>query len=892
MEKTIGTKRTLDKVVKYGESKSIYPKHHEDGKKDIKMFIARTFLKDGVRCFYGVERGNFCTSKSDMTIDDFKIINGGGKLRRTNKKNGNEYDWVPVGLKNTDTFECSMEATGNLYCLDIDTVHIVDGFHYGNFDFNNLPEIFKNCPYTKSRNKGNPHIWFKIEGIDHEKLKTSGWKNASDNLNFAEGELLTRMTWEYINGFVYNYDGSIPSLNWDDVKENLTTAEVKKWEEKSGLICGSIDKKGKKNINNNSTTTSSNKIAKTSSSSWTDSPNSKINYSEIEEHVNNIDEKYIRSGAYSSWIDIMWSLKSLGDDEKSRPIAIGLANKCGRDIEEYVDKYYDNYDSSKSISIGTMYNYSKESNEENFKKINQKYKPTIESLLENDDMTQCSEIKMFDLITVKPLADRLINTFGDLIVNVKSGLFVYWEETNRWYNETEKSKRHKLTRYISEKLFEKVRDDILKNTIIDGKVKKTMLVALRNVTSQTSSMNNIITHVLSCLPEKSIEFDNKPFLIGFENGVIDLQNKCEFRQYKFDDYMTLSTKYDYVKTDYTIEKNKKGKDDMLAILKIIQPDEERRELLMQTLCSGLDGRAYQKVFCFTGKGGNGKGLIGSLMNYILGDYYHQPGSGLLNEMEKPNSPSPDMYNLKNVRYVNFSEIGSFLKTAMIRKLSGGGMFCGRLLQQNPVFFKLCCTLVMEFNTDPEFDSLIQEAEYRRLVKQDFKTLFTSKEEKIGMVENGITYVKANTYYETEEFLENAKMFFLDILLDEYMIHINKETPMSGIEFTIPKCVQMESNEFLADQNKFHGMFENSFEKIGEGVEDVPLKLEFIWKELSATHEYYTLSFQQKRTYNKKKFYQFLKDNYNVTCCGKGKSFQLHNFVKIVDEVDVDVVNDC
>ena len=46
---------------------------------------------------------------------------------------------------------------------------------------------------------------------------------------------------------------------------------------------------------------------------------------------------------------------------------------------------------------------------------------------------------------------------------------------------------------------------------------------------------------------------------------------------------------------------------------------------------------------------DGKGLTGALMDAVLGEYYFQPGNGILKDVERANTPSPDMFNLKNKR---------------------------------------------------------------------------------------------------------------------------------------------------------------------------------------------------------------------------------------------------
>ena len=40
--------------------------------------------------------------------------------------------------------------------------------------------------------------------------------------------------------------------------------------------------------------------------------------------------------------------------------------------------------------------------------------------------------------------------------------------------------------------------------------------------------------------ETELDFNSNPFLLGFDNGVYDLQNEL-FRPYKFDDYITMKT---------------------------------------------------------------------------------------------------------------------------------------------------------------------------------------------------------------------------------------------------------------------------------------------------------------------------------------------------------------
>ena len=312
-------------------------------------------------------------------------------------------------------------------------------------------------------------------------------------------------------------------------------------------------------------------------------------------------------------------------------------------------------------------------------------KPFDESI----EIPSHSEVLSFeeweDALSVKCLADRFLTEFGDYVIKTSQGeLNVYWGEkingevvNGRWYNETDKEKRYKLYRYISEDLFNIIHNEIVGAVELDEKDINKLLKTLRTNCSVSNKMNDIIKHILTKAYEIEKDFNSDPFLIGFNNGVYDLK-KDEFRDYTFTDYITLSTKYDYKEVDYDDPENQVIKEMLAKIFEDIHPDEEHRLLYLQVLASGLDGRAYQKLFLFNGQGGNGKGLTGSLMDAVLGEYYFQPGNGILKDVEKANTPSPDMFNLKNKRYINFKEVAGAVRVAMLRNLTGGGNLVCRL----------------------------------------------------------------------------------------------------------------------------------------------------------------------------------------------------------------------
>ena len=299
---------------------------------------------------------------------------------------------------------------------------------YGNYDYSNLPEFLKACPYTKSKNKGNPHLWFKMEGIDATRLKTGDWKNANDNLSFCDGELLTRMTWEYKMGNVYNWNGDIPTLQWSDIKTLLKADKVKKWEDKVRVVqpisFGETDEEEAttdEEVVAPNPTTAPPKVASRPAKTKTKMKHD-AKYEEIKDHVENISEaKYLKTGKYDDWIHIMWALRSLEDNDY-KAIAIDLAKRCGRDKTQYVDTYWNNYSSAKGWTVATIFHYSKMSDEKAYNALKIKYGSSSSKTI----YSNLTVGNMMKFASESDFADVFYNQFKNNLVLDGANLYLYY----------------------------------------------------------------------------------------------------------------------------------------------------------------------------------------------------------------------------------------------------------------------------------------------------------------------------------------------------------------------------------------------------------------------------------------------------------------------------------
>ena len=73
---------------------------------------------------------------------------------------------------------------------------------------------------------------------------------------------------------------------------------------------------------------------------------------------------------------------------------------------------------------------------------------------------------------------------------------------------------------------------------------------------------------------------------GINNGIYDLQ-KFEFREGKYDDYITMNVDYNYQ------EKHTEKYNELLKFLEDIQPNKEEREYMLTYLSIGLIGNQLE-----------------------------------------------------------------------------------------------------------------------------------------------------------------------------------------------------------------------------------------------------------------------------------------------------------
>ena len=215
--------------------------------------------------------------------------------------------------------------------------------------------------------------------------------------------------------------------------------------------------------------------------------------------------------------------------------------------------------------------------------------------------------------------------------------------------------------------------------------------------------------------------DSKPHLVGFENGVYDLQME-EFRAGAPEDMLSFSTHVDYIAFDPEAAMVR----EIMGFFSQIQPNARVREYMLRMLGSFINGSIREEKFRFwTGVGSNGKSITVDLFERAFGDYCAKlPVSLITQRRAQSNSATSEVARLKGKRFACLQEPGhdEVLNVGLMKELTGGDRIMARALYQEPIEFRPQMKLIMVCNTLPEVPS-DDHGTWRRLEATKFDSKF-------------------------------------------------------------------------------------------------------------------------------------------------------------------------
>lgn len=277
------------------------------------------------------------------------------------------------------------------------------------------------------------------------------------------------------------------------------------------------------------------------------------------------------------------------------------------------------------------------------------------------------------------------------------------------------------------------------------------LMCILDRLSSTTHKDHILKEARELFYDANTKFvdllDSKPYLMCFNNGVIDFKEKI-FRPGRAEDYLEKSTNINYIPLDK--KRDAKVMNEIKDFMVKLFPLEKLRNYMWEHFASILIGiNLNQKLHMYIGGGENGKSVLTDLLSQCLGDYCSTvPLSLITQARQKQGQASPDIVALKGLRLALMQEPSKDDRIndgAMKELTSCVEPIKGRNLFSTPITFIPQCKIVICSNNFMKINSQ-DHGTWRRIAVADFMSLFTDSPGE-GDNENPYQYKKDATLKE-------------------------------------------------------------------------------------------------------------------------------------------------
>jgi phage/plasmid-associated DNA primase len=554
----------------------------------------------------------------------------------------------------------------------------------------------------------------------------------------------------------------------------------------------------------------------------------------IQKLLNILDSKYYND--FSCWINIMLILKQYEKNTKCNMFDIfcEFSKKSKKYDNKYIidqwGKYLNEYDIK--MNIGSLFYYAKQSN-----------------ITEYRNIVKCYHDKNKIEISEKYLSETIKLIGGNYFLYTNNTFYAYDHKLNFWYYGDEA--KSIIKRFMGDELYEYIKsllNDLYDHDQSHYKDQHKILNKYCKKNKEQEQIYNTFKNIYFNEPNEVI-FDDKYYLLGFNNGVYDIRSNT-FRNYKYDDFMTTKTGYNYKKA------NNEEIQTIYELYNKIEVNKEKNKFLFEVLSTCLLGRCYQKFFIFSGSGANGKSTTTSLMQSVLGNYFYKAKVSCICESDKSGG-NPEIANMNKKRMIVMTEpTNQKIDNGMMKQLTGDKTINARQLFSNNTVCELNGTFILECNKKIFFKEEINGGEKRRVIDYSYESKFVEND---TLIDNK-TIFKANQTFNNSEFIEKHKYAMLNIL-----ISIAHEFLNNGETHFIPSIVQDKTNEYFND-NELNMKILKEFTIKTNDKNDM-ISINDLYDKMKISDYYLNMTKNDKRDISKKKLIDFystkdeIKNNY-------------------------------
>jgi phage/plasmid-associated DNA primase len=332
-----------------------------------------------------------------------------------------------------------------------------------------------------------------------------------------------------------------------------------------------------------------------------------------------------------------------------------------------------------------------------------------------------------------------------------------------------------------------------------------MFITIGKSLLQTNSLRNIFDILSTLFIGNYEEFNSKlndnGMLIGFDNGVYDLQNQ-EFRDGKPEDYITFTTGYDYNEED-DIETQSFIKNMLWESWENDDIYKTFMDLTTYSICGNKSLEIYAILYGRDGR--NGKGLGSLLKQLSFGNYFKEiKANNFTDPKDQKGGTDSEMAQLQGIRLVESSEPDKNAKFQLnrIKEWTGGGDIKARQLHEEAKSFRCQFIAFIQANHQVIFSCYKDKANEKRL--KVFPYPFTYVDEPKKDYEKKIDTTLKHLLKNDVKYRQQ----FMKMLLNNFSNIYNYKTNAFHIKY--PKAIVDATNHLLNQNNEFMLWLEDNY----------------------------------------------------------------------------------
>lgn len=517
-----------------------------------------------------------------------------------------------------------------------------------------------------------------------------------------------------------------------------------------------------------------------------------------------------RSDNYHTWLQVGWALHSI--NECLLNIWIKFSKKSNKFKNgECKEKWEKMKMVNKGFTIGSLMYWANEDNPveyEKFKKNNEKFYEKV-----NDEYI----IKFFeelDLSSNTFFAEKFIEFFNE-------DKYIYCDKLKSWFEYNDNnilvdygivpplSLSNNITKICQKKLKEVFNNVEPNSKEFDNYCK----IYKRNYKSlgATTFKSDIIKELRFYYNDNELvtKLDNNDNIVAFTDKLFDF-SIGEYRNIEKSDFVSITTGY-----KAPIKSNKIINDEIMNVFKSIFNTNELITFVFETLGYSLFTNEFEKLYIWSGSGGNGKGLLMTIIQNAFGEYFNIPDNQFLTTRYKSGAANSSLYNTKNKKIVMISEPEGDDKGELqfnlefVKKLTGRDLITTRTLYKENETFKPKFNLFVQCNDKPTFDR-VDNAVRRRFIDINFPNQFVD-EPKYDH-QRKIDYT-LKSKFESEDYYKE----FMYILINHIKDHFKER------KLNIPFVVKESTSEYIQENNVVGKFIEDCLEITNNKKDIIPVK---------------------------------------------------------------------